>query len=851
MHRRFSLNVARVTAVCGLLAVAHPVPAADLAQGRRLADAGEYEAALAEADAGLRESFHRDDWHLLKAEMELTLGRWQAASTTLEQGLRRLGWNIRLRWLAREAYRRTDDDVSAERMLVEILRLTEAAPRQFSSDAENLVVLGQVALEVGVDPKEVLTAFFERAQSRTVFSKSAVLAIGRLALDKHDYKLAADTFREALKQRPEDADLLHGLAEALMGSDPPEAGVKLQLALTANPRHIPSLLLMADRQIDAEDYASSRRTLERVLDVNPQHDEAHAFLAAVAHLQHDREREQSHRTQALASWNRNPRVDFLIGRELSQKYRFEEGLAAQRRAMAFDPEYLPARRQAAEDLLRLGKVEEGWELAAAVYRDNQYDVAAYNLVTLRDEMQEFATLEDESFIVRMEAHEAQVYGERVLDLLNRAKAHLCEKYGLALTEKVAVEIFPDPADFEVRTFGMPGIPGFLGVCFGKVITANSPKSQSASPTSWEAVLWHEFCHVVTLQMTRNRMPRWLSEGISVYEERLADPRWGQPMTPRERQRILDGELTPIADLSSAFLNPEGPGGITFAYFQSSLVVEFLVETYGCEALLAVMADLAAGLPINETLPRHTAEMAQLEAEFIAFARSRAEALAPQVDWSTPDLAALLADENSVALLRDWINEHPHSLRGLTTFADQLIEKEQWDEARLTLERIIQLYPHYVGEESPLLKLAAIARALGETDAEHEALERYAAIDPDATEALLRLIELSRDRSDWEALERNAERLMGVNPLTKHPHEALAAAAEHRDDSAAAITAYRSLLALAPDDPSAIHYRLARHLAAVGEAQPAKRQVLMALEYAPRYRDAQRLLLELTREENTE
>ena len=36
-----------------------------------------------------------------------------------------------------------------------------------------------------------------------------------------------------------------------------------------------------------------------------------------------------------------------------------------------------------------------------------------------------------------------------------------------------------------------------------------------------AVLWHEFTHVVTLTATKNKMPRWLSEGISVHEERQA------------------------------------------------------------------------------------------------------------------------------------------------------------------------------------------------------------------------------------------------------------------------------------------------------------------------------------------
>ena len=74
-----------------------------------------------------------------------------------------------------------------------------------------------------------------------------------------------------------------------------------------------------------------------------------------------------------------------------------------------------------------------------------------------------------------------VYGEQVVQLLHDARKTLCQKYGLELNSKITVEIFPNPDDFAVRTFGMPAVSGYLGVCFGKVITANSPASQADHP----------------------------------------------------------------------------------------------------------------------------------------------------------------------------------------------------------------------------------------------------------------------------------------------------------------------------------------------------------------------------------
>ena len=248
-----------------------------------------------------------------------------------------------------------------------------------------------------------------------------------------------------------------------------------------------------------------------------------------------------------------------------------------------------------------------------MHQADSYDVVAYNLVTLRETMGGFRTLKDGQFTVRMDPHEADVYGPRVLALLDRARRTLCGKYGLTLEDPVTVEVFPTQKDFAVRTFGMPGGAGFLGVCFGRVITANSPASQGNSPTNWQSVLWHEFCHVVTLQKTQNRMPRWLSEGISVYEERQRDPSWGQALDPTFRRMILSDDLTPVSQLSAAFLSPPTPQHLQFAYFESSLVVEYLVETFGHDVLNRILVDLAAGMPINAALQRYTGSIQELDA----------------------------------------------------------------------------------------------------------------------------------------------------------------------------------------------------------------------------------------------
>ena len=240
---------------------------------------------------------------------------------------------------------------------------------------------------------------------------------------------------------------------------------------------------------------------------------------------------------------------------------------------------------------------------------------AFNLKTLQQRIRQFTTLEVPGFIIRMDAREAEVYGNQVVALLQTARQTLSAKYDVTLTQPVTVELFPQQSDFAIRTFGLPGGAGFLGVCFGNLITANSPASQSESPSNWESVLWHEFCHVITLNKTQNRMPRWLSEGISVYEELERNSSWGQGMTPIYKDMILGEDLVPLSQLSQAFMRPKTAMHLQFAYYESSLAVRYLIDTQGMPLMLKMLEDLGMGIPMEDAFARRYGDAAAMDADF--------------------------------------------------------------------------------------------------------------------------------------------------------------------------------------------------------------------------------------------
>jgi tetratricopeptide (TPR) repeat protein len=340
------------------------------------------------------------------------------------------------------------------------------------------------------------------------------------------------------------------------------------------------------------------------------------------------------------------------------------------------------------------------------------------------------------------------------------------------------------------------------------------------------------------------MPRWLSEGISVYEEGREDPTWGTPLNPRFRAMILGAELTPLSRLSSAFLSPESPLHLQFAYYESALAVDFFVSRFGLPALKGLLDDLGAGIPINEALPRRTeTSLDQLDGDFAKFARKRAESVAPEATWEEPDLPG---DADSTALA-EWLVKHPKSFWGWRRLAARLVAEEKWERAKEVLEKLKGLYPEYVGPENAYVLLAQVHKRLSETAEEHKALDGLAARDGDASPAYSRLMELDEAAGDWRGLAKNARRLLAVNPLIPAPHRQLARASEQLGDRDEAIASYRALALLDDSDPAEVHFRLAKLLRQAGKPDEARREVLRSLEEAPRYLDAHRLLLELVDE----
>jgi tetratricopeptide (TPR) repeat protein len=737
----------------------------------------------------------------------------------------------------------------AQRILADINRAASAVPKRDRTPLD-LVHLGQAALVLGADPAKVLEQYYEVAKATPPKGKTpapgvleAYLATGELALSKDDFARAGAAFQSAAELAPEDARVLYGLARAFLPNDREAGNGFLEKLLSEYPIHQGALLHLVEQRINFERYEEAHALLDDVESMNPRSPEAFAYRAVLASLERNDEAEfNKNRAAALAVWKNNPAVDSLIGRVLSRKYRFREGAASQLSALALDPDYLPAKLELAIDYLRLGELDKAWTLAREVGAADPYNTLAYNLETLEKEIAKYARIESPEFLILLPPNEAAIFGDRALALLTEASQVLGEKYGLKIDHRTQVEFYPDQQDFAIRSFGELGGQGLLGVCSGTVVTMNSPGSMTAKRSNWEATLWHEYCHVVTLSATANKMPRWLSEGISVYEERQRQANWGQNMTPEYRRRILEQEdgLTPIGDMSQAFFGAKDNEDVIFAYYQSMLVVEYIVDRYGWEAMRGILADLRDGVLINNALARHTAPIDELNRAFVTATRSRAEAYGAQVDWTIPE-----PDEVNVLsflALANYLKKNPTNFWAHQNYCMRLADLERWEELATASKDLIALLPEYAGSDNGYSFAALAYHELGKFDSEEESLEKLADLSAEALQAYRQLLDRHQETRNWAAVLRNASRAEAINPFLDRIHYCRGCAHEARGETALAAASFEKVLLLKPLDPSETRVRLSRLVAPTDPAR-SKRLLLDALADAPRYREGHALLLE--------
>jgi tetratricopeptide (TPR) repeat protein len=202
------------------------------------------------------------------------------------------------------------------------------------------------------------------------------------------------------------------------------------------------------------------------------------------------------------------------------------------------------------------------------------------MLTVLADLDGFLEVDSDLFKLMLDAEEASVMRRYLQRLGRESVERLSRKYAFEVKKPILMEMFPNHQDFAVRTVGFTGL-GALGACFGEVVTLLSPRAAPfRAQFSWSSTLHHELCHAFTLQMSKYRIPRWLTEGISVFEESELNPYWRRNMDMELFNAYHNGRLFTLENFDGGFMSAR----VLFAYYQAGLTVTFIVERFGIEGL---------------------------------------------------------------------------------------------------------------------------------------------------------------------------------------------------------------------------------------------------------------------------
>ena len=398
--------------------------------------------------------------------------------------------------------------------------------------------------------------------------------------------------------------------------NPPAAREALEAALKINPNSVPAHLLSAELALDDRRRDEAEASIDKALEVNPSSLEAIALQAGAAFAANKPAEVETHAQAALKINPTYGEVYRVVADHAARGYLFDEAAALVRKALIIDPNNAQAYADLGMYLLRTGDEGEARVALERAFKDDPFNVSTFNSLDLLDTLAKFETITDGDLVFRFHPEEVAVMREQAIPLAKEALAALSKRYQFTPKGPLLIEMFPKHDDFAVRTIGLPGMIGALGACFGRVVTLDSPRARTPGEFNWGETLWHELAHVITLQMSGNRVPRWLTEGISVFEERRARPEWGKESDVPFAQALADGKAIKLDVLNDAFSDPKT---ISLAYYQASLVVDHLVETHGEPALWKMLRAYGRGLETEAALKdAYGISIAQLQTSFDAY-----------------------------------------------------------------------------------------------------------------------------------------------------------------------------------------------------------------------------------------
>jgi tetratricopeptide (TPR) repeat protein len=610
-----------------------------------------------------------------------------------------------------------------------------------------------------------------------VLRDRALLLRGAMFREKYAASEAIATYELILRRDAWQPDALAGVAAAhLEELRLAAAADAAQRALQVDPRHPEALAVLAKvALVEGRRDEAVARAQGDLLAASPGHPDALAVLAGVALARDDDAAYARLRDQAAAG---NPIPFYLaLADLLVSMHMYEQTGSVLAEAAKRAPDNAYVQSAMGLNLLRLGQEAEGRAALKAAWKRDRFNERTRNTLDLYDQRIDplYTEITAGDLSLRLLKEDQEYVAPDMLAVIARARASLDKRYDLRPTP-LRIEVFADPNDFSVRTIGVPSL-GAVGVCFGRLITALGPYGGTHN---FHQVVWHELAHVYAVQLSKGRVPRWFTEGLSEWESELADPAWARESAELLAAARRKGTLRRLSELELAFLRAGSAQAMEVAYTTAAYAVRYLGQTYGLPRLIAMLKGYGEGATTEALFERHLGKpLAVVEKEFETWLFGQLDAKVR--GWEPARARGDKPDERDKRLAEAVAMAQKKDLTGAARALQQLIQgRGDGYIPRMTLGEVLLQGPswkqageHYTQARGfrpeaiePIIRLAELARREGDVAREKALLREGLAIDGMSYDPAARLAMLAVVTGDDPARDYAVDRAAAIAPL--HP-----------------------------------------------------------------------------------
>jgi len=196
----------------------------------------------------------------------------------------------------------------------------------------------------------------------------------------------------------------------------------------------------------------------------------------------------------------------------------------------------------------------------------------------------FGQEETGHFTLRFEGEQSSAaLRQQILATLEDHYRHLSGQLGVSPGASIPVILYTDQAFFDVTQ-----APGWVGaINDGKLRIPIEGVSSMTSELS--RVLRHELAHSFIAQITHNRCPTWLNEGVA----QALEPKSSAPNGRALAQLFASRSQIPINALESSFTGYSTQQAVV-AYAESLAAVEYIRDTYGMSDVVRILKRIGEG-----------------------------------------------------------------------------------------------------------------------------------------------------------------------------------------------------------------------------------------------------------------